>query len=604
MPDWVTNWSRFRASASSVLRRHWRRALLWRERIRPSEEALHLLMAGVIGVLAGVVNLVYFGFSQILEMLMLGGMGDVVGIARELSPWYKLAGPTVGGLVAGLILFYGLRLIGNPGLTNLLEVVVAGNGRLPARHALVSALSSLVSISSGASIGREGPIVHLSATLASKSGQWIKWPPYRLRLLVACGAAAGMAAAYNAPVAGALFAALIVLGNFSMTLFAPLIVSSVVAAVFSRSFFGIEPWYHVRDFQVTGLGQLPLFVVLGVLAGATGAVFMRMLHHGEHLWSRVRAPLYIRLGLAGLLVGLIGLKYPEVWGNGYHAINRILGENLEVGFILGLLVAKLVATTTTVGAGAVGGVMTPTLFVGAALGSLFHETLHLAGWGARLDPAPFALVGMAAVLAATTHSPLLAMVLVFELSSNYSLMPPLMLACAVATLVARRLHPESVYTEPLRRKGLEWERENQRIGAALEKSVGDVMREPVPPLPEAATFQEIAQRFLSSTNNFLPVVGADHKLLGVVALQDLKEHLNRGEELSVVIAADVMRPPPPCLTPNQPLTDALPILLASELRNVPVLNDRRHGRLVGAVNRSEVLSMISEAFSTKTVGRI
>jgi CIC family chloride channel protein len=214
-----------------------------------------------------------------------------------------------------------------------------------------------------------------------------------------------------------------------------------------------------------------------------------------------------------------------------------------------------------------------------------------------LPTGAFALVGMGSTLAATVHSPLLALIMIFEISLNYSIMPPLMLACAVGTLVARRLHPDSVYTEPLRRKGLALEQESQRIGDATWQTVGDLMREPVSPLPETASFQEIVNRFLTSSNNFLPVVDREKKLLGVVALQDMKEYLNTSLELSSVIAYDLMRPPPPCLTPNQRLLDALPVLLSSEQRNVPVVNNLTDFRLVGSVGRAEALGSLSEVLA-------
>lgn len=604
MPEMVTIWRRLWEVADRWRRKHWRRALFWRERVQLNEEAVHLLLAGGIGIAAGLVNLAFFGFHHLLEWLLIGDTGNMVEMAGHLAYWRRLMVPAVGGLAAGLILYYGLRLLGNPGLSNLLEVVVAGDGRLAFRAALVNALSSLVSISSGASIGREGTITQMSATVASKSGQLLKWPPYRMRLMVACGAAAGIAAAYNAPLAGALFAALLVLGNFSMNLFAPLVVAAVVAAVFSRIFFGMEPAYNVRQIESLRLIQLPLFIVLGAVAGVFAVGFLKLLQLSDRWWNRLTVPLYFRMGLAGLLVGIISLEYPEVWGNGADAINRLLNEDVVLTTIAGLLLAKLVATTATVGSGTVGGVITPTLFLGAAVGSLFDGLLHKAGWDVALYPTTFALAGMAAMFAATTHSPLLAMTLVFELSLNYSLMPPLMLASVVATLVARRLHRESIYSEPLRRKGLEWERESQRAGAATEKTVGDVMREPVAPLHETAPFREIADRFLGSSNNFLPVVDGGQKLIGVVALQDLKEHLNAGAELTGVIALDVMRPPPAYLTPNLQLIEALPVLLASELQHVPVVSDPKRGRLVGAVNRGEVLALFREALARKAVGRV
>jgi chloride channel protein, CIC family len=584
--------------------RHWRGLLRLREHLRVSEEAVHLLLAGGVGVIGALVNVLFYFFSDSLKELVLHQQGDWTEIADQLPGWQRLLTPAVGGLAAGLILFWALRIVGLPGSSNLLEVVVVGDGRLRFRTAFFKALSSLLTISSGGSIGREGPIIQLSATLASKCGQLVDWQPYRLRLLVACGAAAGIAAAYNAPVAGAVFAAQIVLGNFSMGLFAPLVFASVVATVLSRSFFGIAPWYQVpANIDFTRILQLPWFLVLGVLTGLVGAAFLTLLRRSEAIFDRTRLPVYARIALGGLLVGAIAILYPEVWGNGYGPTNQILHETWGLRFLAGLFLAKLLATLLTVGSGAVGGVFTPTLFLGAAVGALFDMLLHEAHLAPTLPTGAFALVGMGSMLAATTHSPLLAMIMIFEISLNYTLMPPLMVACAVSTLVARGVHRDTVYTEALRRRGLDLERESRRLGAATQRTVGDLMRAPVPPLKQTALFREIADRFLGSPYNFLPVVDHADRLVGVVALQDLKQYLNAGQELGGVIAYDVMRPLPPCLTPDQTLVDAVPVLLASEQRNIPVVNTRQENKLVGAVVRAEALGVVSEAidslFATK-----
>src|SRR5437660_7586289 len=229
------------AKVQDFFRRHWQELLRIREKLRLSEETVHLLLAAGVGVIGGMVNLIFHLCIDTLNEVALRHQGDLVEIAEALNWWQRLAAPTVGSLAAGLVLFWGLHWVGKRGSSNLLEVVVAGDGRLPFRHALIKAVSSLLSISTGGSIGREGLITHLTATAASKCGQLAGWQPYRLRLLVACGAAAGIAAAYNAPVAGAVFAAQLALGNFSMNLFAPLVLASVVATMVSRSFFGIEP---------------------------------------------------------------------------------------------------------------------------------------------------------------------------------------------------------------------------------------------------------------------------------------------------------------------------------------------------------------------------
>ena len=600
------------AAMPAVLRRHWQRLLRIRQKLRLSEAAFHLVLAGAVGVIGGLVNLLFYHATKSVEYLFLRRPGDIVEVARMMGTVDRIILPALGGLCAGLVLYWGLRLVGQQGSSNVLEVVSAGDGRLPFRTGLVKFISALMTIGTGGSIGREGGIVQLSATVASKCGQLAKWPPYRLRLLVGCGAASGIAAAYNAPISGAVFASWIVLGNFSMNLFAPLVFASVVATMVSRSFFGIKPWYSVPAFEFTSIAQLPWFLLLGICCGLMGAAFLKMLQRAEEGFKQLKVPIYVRLALGGLVVGIIAIQFPEVWGNGYSVTNQILlspadalsglagGQKFVLLFLVGLLLAKLLATLATVGSGAVGGVFTPTLFLGASLGASFGFALKRLGAAEGLPMAVFAVVGMGSMLSATTRSPLLAMIMIFEISLDYSLMPPLMLACVVSTLVARRFHSESIYTEPLRRKGLAFAQDSAESGGATERTVGDLMHAPVPPLRERATLHEIADRFLISPNNFLPVVDAKQQLVGLVALQDLKEYLNAGDELSAIIAYDVMRPPPACVTPNQRLLDVLPVVLASEQRNIPVVNTLRENRLIGALARAEVLNLFSEAIAASS----
>ena len=588
------------------LRRHWQGALRWREKLVFSEEAFHLILAGIVGVIGGLVNFFFYYAGEMVQRAFLPAMGDPVQVAEMFTTTQRLLVPTIGGLAAGMILYFGLRMIGPQGASDLLEVVVAGDGRLPFRTESVKTASALVSIATGASIGREGGITQLSATLASKLGQLARWPPYRLRLLVGCGAAAGISAAYNAPITGAVFASLIVLGNFSMSLFAPLVCASVVAATVSRSFFGIEPWYQVPQFPPSSPLQLPWFIVLGLLCGDVSGIFLKFMRVGREYFSQLKWPIYLKLGVAGLAVGLIAAAgFPGVCGNGFYVTNSILrgnydklpGASLE---LIGLLAAKLLATAITVGAGTVGGVFTPTLFLGATAGAIFGIGLHYFGCAIGEPAGAFALAGMGATLAGTTRSPLLAIILAFEISLDYTLMPPLMLSCVVATLVARQFQEESVYTEHMRLKGLFMRREMEQAGAATDKTVGDLMHEPVPPVRENLSFREIANRFVANSNNFFPVVNERGQLVGVVALQDLKEFLGDSRELAAIIASDVMRPPPPCLTPGQRLVDALPILLQCELRNVPVVNNVAENRLIGSLSRAEALNIFSEAIAEKS----
>ena len=586
--------------ARDFLHRHWRRALRWREKLVLKEEAFHLVLAGLVGVIGGLVNLFFYYGVHLIQP------GDPVEVAGRLNDWERVLVPTLGGLAAGLVLHWGRRLVGPQGSTNLLEVVVAGDGRLPFRTEFVKTVSAIISIATGASIGREGGITQLAATLSSKLGQIAKWPPYRLRLLVGCGAASGIAAAYNAPIAGAVFSALIVLGNFSMNLFAPLVFSSVIAAMVSRSFFGIEPWYKIPPFPAATLPQLPWFVLLGVLCGVVGALFLKLL--------RLRQGTVPETQLAGLSPADAG-RFDR--GHHRHRISRRLRQWLfrdQRHFARKIsdrgpaaLVAGGIAGGKMGGNGGNGrrghggrGVHAHVVRRRRHRRAVWRGAASTWRFGGGVPAGAFALVGMGAVLAATTRSPLLAMIMIFELSLDYSLVPPLMLACVVSILVARQLHGESVYTEHLRVKGLALGQETSRPGATMEQTIGDLMRAPVTPVRESTPLREIADRFLTNSNNFLPVVDAQQRLLGVVALQDLKEFLNAKQDLGAVIAYDVMRPPPKCLTPGQRLLEALPAVLESELRNVPVVNNPAENKLVGAVVRAEVLAIFSEAIAAKS----
>ena len=592
-------------------------------RIMANEEAFHLVLAAIIGVIGGLVNLVFLKLVALIQWIVFQKSGDSAVLAQDLGAFLRILVPTVGGILAGMVLLLRSHLSGIQKPTNVLEVVAVGDGRIGMRSTLVSAWSSLLSIGTGASIGREGAITHLTATFASKWGQFHQWQPYRLRLMVACGAAAGLAAAYNAPIAGALFAALVLVGNFSMNLFAPLVMASVMATMVSRFWFGIEPWYELPESidygQAARLSQMGWFLVLGIISGAGGAFFLKSIQNAQSATGKYAWPSWAKLGLAGLAVGLIALVFPGVWGNGYEITNQILhGESSETGFteliqgsvlsdlqawqiplvvLAGLLVAKFVATVCTVGAGTVGGVFTPTLFLGAGLGAAFGQALGLFDFADKTPTVAFALVGMGSVLAATTRSPLLAMILIFEISLKYELMPPLMIGCVVATLVSQKLHKASVYSAPLHRRGLVVDQESRRMGSATDRCIGDVMVGPTSPIKETSALPEISEIFLRSPRNYLPVLSVDKRLVGVISLQDLKAHLNAGDELRAVIALDLMRPPETFMTPNRRLMEALPEIMGSEMEMIPVVNSNREMRLVGSVSRSETLGLMSEVIA-------
>jgi CIC family chloride channel protein len=539
--------------------------------------------AAIVGFLGALSSVAFREALNHLQSAVLLSAGGLEGAATSL-PWYgRLLIPTVGGLLAGSILMWGRSWSAAGKSLDFMEVVVIGNGVMRVRATLIKSLSSLVTISSGGSIGREGPMVQLAATLGSLLGRTARMSQARLRLFVACGAAAGIACAYNAPIAAAFFVAEIVLGSIAMESFGPLVFASVVATVTARQFLGAQPVYHMPDFGPVPNWQLPAHLLLGILAGFIAPVFLALLAGGDALFVRLKLPLVFKLGLGGLVVGIISIFEPSVQGNGYGVVESILNNPWTWQALLAILLLKVFATVATTGSGAVGGVFTPTLFCGAVIGALFGEALQKLLPHAHVAPGSFAIVGMGCFLAATTRAPIMAILIIFEMTLNYATVMPLMLACVSAFYIARRIKAGSVYSPQLH-------------GGAAHAGpplfllhVRDLMK--ADPLCVAATagFDEIASALAVNTFKHLYVVNADHRFLGSIALQDLKPFLQEKDLPQVVIALDLMRDDVPVLMSGDSLKESLEVFAHHDGERLPVLDNPRDRRLTGALAKTDVL---------------
>ncbi|HET6347355.1 MAG TPA: ClcB-like voltage-gated chloride channel protein, partial [Myxococcota bacterium] len=452
-----------------------------------------------------------------LQYLLTGQTGGLVHAASSL-PWdRRLFIPCLGGLGAGLVLYFGGRLARGRSATDFMEAIVLGDGVMPVRPILVRCLSSLLSISSGGSIGREGPMVQLASMLASWVGQLLKVPTPRLRLLVACGVAAGIASAYKAPIAGSLFVAEIVLGSIAMESFGPLVFSAVIATLTSRHFADAVPLYNTNGVPLHSSWEIIPYLFLGLLAGSGGPMFLQLMRGAERLFGRLPGPRYVRLATGGLVVGAMSVYRPEVWGNGYSVVTRLLNETWGWDALGIILLCKLLATAATVGSGAVGGVFTPTLFVGAVLGFLFEKTYHALWPNLTSDPRAYALVGMGCFLTATTHAPLMAIIMLFEMTLDYDIVLPLMLACVTAYYTATSIDESSIYTGALARRGA-------RLPApvpARRACVADILKQDPVAISETASLKEIATMFARSGHNHLYVVDGEKRLRGAISLMDI-----------------------------------------------------------------------------------
>ena len=383
---------------------------------------------------------------------------DVLSAFQALPGYARVLLPALGGCLAGLLGAFAAKFQGERGVGEVMEAVTLGKGRLSLRLTLLKALGSWLAIVSGGSIGREGPLIQFGGALGSTLGRLFRVRERQTRALIAAGAAAGFAAAYNTPIAAVLFVVEVVTGVVALDIVLPVIVVTPIATGLTRLVIGGGPIYGQRSFSMNSNTELVWYAALGLVAGLAGPSFMLLLRHGEVFFARLTDNRPARAAVGGALVGTMAVALPQVTGNGYEAINLILGQQLSVGLVVLLLFAKALATTASVASGSPGGVFTPSLFLGAALGGVLgHLVLHFGPPSSRGAAAAYALVGMAAMIAATTHAPLMATVLVFELSGDYAIVLPLLTACAVATVLARRVHRESIYTEELRRRGSQWE---------------------------------------------------------------------------------------------------------------------------------------------------
>lgn len=586
------------AGMSKFTRRLVRVRIWLGERLRFNELQATLLWAAIIGFLGAWSSIAFKEATEWLHHLFTGfhegeEVAGYVASFQKMDAWHRILVPTLGGLLAGLTLMFGSRFKARQNSTDYMEAVVVGDGNISTKVSLVKSVSAWFSSASGASIGREGPLVQLSSLVASVVGRWFKFPLARKRQLVACGAAAGIASAYNAPIAGAFFVAEIVLGSVAMEAFGPLVISSVIATLTTRAHYGAAALYEAPVFTLHSNRELLPYLVLGIACGLGTPLFLSMMKGGEKVFAFLKLPVWARLALGGLVVGLLAVYRPEVAGNGRALVFGVLHDPYTWQVLSVILVFKLLATAATFGSGAVGGVFTPTLFSGAAFGYLFGIATCsvFPDWG--MEPGAFGLIGMGAFLAAATGAPVMAIIMIFELTLNYQILMPVMLASVMAYYVCRSLNPNSLYGEALKRKG----------AAAVAQhlatlKVGDLMTPDTGTLSPNATFGEVARAFLQSRHEFLHIVH-DNRFLGVVSLHDIKPYLDQPELESLLIARDVMRDDFTRLQPDQTMNEALELFGQAEAERLPVTAIT--GELLGAVTKTDVLLFLAGKPKKKVV---
>ena len=545
--------------------------------------------AALVGLCGALSSVAFREGVHLLERLFTGQSGSLVQAATALAWWHRALIPLIGGLFAGLVLHLAGRALRASRTVDYMEAVVVGDGHIGFRATMASSVSSLLTIASGGSIGREGPMVQIAAMLGSKIGDFARAPIPRLRLMVACGAAAGIASAYNAPISGALFVSEIVLGSTAMESFGPLVVASVTASATTRQLLGYGPVFDVPQVHFASNWELVFYVILGVLLGHLAPFFLALLGYAKATFARLRVALYWRLGLGGLIVGLISIFVPQVWGNGYSVVGNILRGELIGAWLLAVLAAKILATSSTAGSGAVGGVFTPTLFIGCAVGSLFGGLLHQALPSMTSDAAAFALIGMGAFLAATTHAPLTSILMLFEMTLDYEIVLPLMLACVVAHYSAKVYRRgESIYHDSLTAAATAKSEEDWRL-----RTVQPLVKPAAAVVPGTLSLQEVFAR-LPKRPIARVYVTRDGELVAWMDPRIVLARLNNQELAGTTAVDEVAQPIAMALTPDMPLCAALDVFLREQVTVLPVTPDQWRNTLLGEVSRHDVLLAIQD----------
>lgn len=550
-----------------------------------------LLLMVLVGVLGAMSAIAFRAATRGLVVLIMRNEDVVLG-AQGLAPWMRLLIPAAGGLLGGIVARLFVRTGGTMGIAQIMEVVAVGKKRVRFRQSFARTISSLLVISTGGSEGREGPIIQMSAAFASLVARTTKVSSERARVLVACGMAAGVAGAYNTPISATLFVVELVLGSFSMAVFGPAMISAFVSALLTRTILGDQPLYRVPEFQITALRELLMCVPLGLLCGFASVLFMKSIRTGKKIFHRLGWKDEWRMALGGLGVGIIGFWFPQVWGNGFEGTNHLLNAAQPLLWMFAaIFFLKIVATSLTIGSGGVGGVFTPALMTGAALGGTIALSLNgAAHW--QIPVAGFALLGMGGLLAGTTRAPLLAIIMMVELTQNERVVLPMMIVSVLSILGAKVFEKDSVYIEELRESGVRWQ-DTPELAALLNLTVQDILRKDVGLVPASLRISELIKVFLQTRAQCVFVGDAGGKLLGVIDLHDLKEmmgdpFLRDSHDASFINAGDLVRETP-SVTPEESLSSATEKLWVRDLGWLPVVDSPATLRFLGIITRRDLL---------------
>ena len=587
------------------------------DHLAPREGLVLLVMAVVVGVATGLAAVLFIRLIAFIQIFFYGG-GEKIFPA--LGRIWIIVVPVIGGLLVGpIIAKFAVEAKGH-GVPEVMQALILRGGRIRPRVALAKVIASALCIGTGGSAGREGPIVQVGSALGSSIGQWLHLSDERIKNLVACGAAAGIAATFNAPIAGVVFAIEVLLSEIQVRVFGNVVVSAVAASIVSQIFLGDRPAFEIPGYVMHSPWEILLYVFLGLLAALVGILFIRMLYYTEDVFDRLAIPLWLKPAVGALLLGILAFcypyvgtisyisvddmalglpiveNYPHIFGSGFIFLEEVLQGRAPFFLLFLLIFLKPLATSFTLGSGNSGGVFAPSLFTGAMLGGAFgYLAMHLFP-NLNIEIGAYALVGMAAVFSAAARAPLTSMLIVFEMSNDYRLILPLMAAGIVASTFAQWLHPDSIYSLKLTKRGIRFE-QGRDMDIMQTVQVEEVMNKAPITIQREQSVADLFAAFQETHLGGFPVMSNETELYGMVTMQDMERTIQEMERtlhrkevnLKDLKVWDVATPDPVTVFPDEPIWSAIKKMAPRDLARLPVVSRNNPLQFVGVISRSDIV---------------
>jgi len=588
--DWelftIMNWLKFYKQLSWKIKLRRKEFIYY---LRSSNASYFLLFSILVGLSGGFGAILFRWLIQQFKNLFFVKGEDLLAF---MGSYYIILIPVLGGMIIGPLIHFFAREAKGHGVPEVISSMAIHGGKIRPRVGFIKALASSICIGSGGSVGREGPIIQIGSTIGSAIGQLFRLTEAKTKTLVACGAAAGIAATFNAPLGGIFFALEVILREYGLRNFSSVVLSSVTATVISRHFLGDHPAFQVPTFELYSLWDIPYYFVFGLLTALAGWLFIKVLYKSEDIFDSLKIPEYFKPAIGGLLIGLIGLYFPQIFGVGYEVIESSINGGIALSVIIILVFLKIIATSITLGSGGSGGIFAPSLFIGALLGESFGQLIYQIFPTSVIPPGAYALVGMAAVFAGTAQAPISAILLLFEMTGNYKILPPLMITCVISAILVRWMTKNSIYTLKLIRQGIDINKYRE-VDLMDTITVSEAMIFNIITVFQSETVKEVGLMIKSTGHRGFPVLNSNGKLVGIVTREDINRALsigNAGSEVKRIMTKDIT-----VCFPKESLKIALQKMAERNVGRIPVVNRDNQENIIGLITRKSLINAYNQA---------